>query len=123
VTVVTGGQSAKSPRVPVPRAPDTDGGVAWKEKLPGNPLSFEGVYNLNAAVDVIAAQGRAALGGIEWQTPAPLVAKGGSRIFFSSPRCPQSPRFAPNSQAFGGKRPEADVDPHFLRPSRHYLPH
>jgi hypothetical protein len=35
---------------------DTDGGVAWKEKLPGNPLSFEGVYNLNAAVDVIAAQ-------------------------------------------------------------------
>ncbi len=35
-------------------------GQAWKERLPGNPLSFEEVYAANSTVDVVAAQAAAA---------------------------------------------------------------
>jgi len=33
---------------------ETDGGKAWKEKVHGNPKSFEDVYNMNKGVDVSA---------------------------------------------------------------------
>ena len=31
---------------------ETDGGKAWKVKLEGNPMSFEGVYKANQTLDV-----------------------------------------------------------------------
>lgn len=35
---------------------ETDGGKVWKEKVFNNELSFEGVFDANANVDIIEAQ-------------------------------------------------------------------
>lgn len=34
----------------------TDGGKVWKEKVHNNDMSFEGVFDSNADVDIIEAQ-------------------------------------------------------------------
>jgi hypothetical protein len=46
---------AQGGKVVVRSAPSVDGGKAWKTVLAGNTLSFEGVYEMNAAVDIAAA--------------------------------------------------------------------
>ena len=35
---------------------ETDGGKVWKQRVEGNPMSFEEVYVMNNSVDVSAAQ-------------------------------------------------------------------
>ena len=38
---------------------ETDGGTAWKQTLPGNALSFEGVHQANQKLDVTECQAEA----------------------------------------------------------------